>query len=94
MVTIQKNLDKPNKPNIPKRTQKLPPIIGGSFNDRQEPYEGNLTVLFEDLSRETYKNASILRLVKDNKGIVNTLWVLFYNKVICLKNIYYYKITS
>lgn len=57
-----------------------------SKETRGEP--PRLKIIYKDNSKETYKGASIGR--KEN----NTLWILFFGRVICLKNVEKYSFTS
>lgn len=65
------NFRKPNLPNL------------GDKNNLKDNGDrpSRLTITYKDQSKETYKEASIGR--REN----NTLWVLFFGRVICLTNV-------
>jgi hypothetical protein len=67
-------------PHIPKQT--LPPINGGSFTEKGKPFQGRLIVHFHDQSKELFCNATLLR-----ENYKKSIWITFYGKVICLKNV-------
>jgi hypothetical protein len=77
-----------------KKKTPVPPDIdkGENPNWEKDPYKGKLTIIYKNSSKETYNEASIVRKSKSNKN--NTLWVLFFGRIICLKQVRCYAIND